>query len=229
MSNKAKVFVAGKSPELDANTRVDSRRQARDSVEIAAVFVLILLAIWTPPGPLNSLFVFLAAACVVVFVALGRWSASQMGLMRPACGAVLIIVGGALLCGVVGLVGISLRFVGPGYRIPWSQSAEYFVWSQAQEFILQSVFFLRFEALLGGRPAVFASAAVYGLAHFPNPILTGLSLLGGIVFCEFFRRFRNLYPIGMIHAALGLAIAASFPDRWMHHMRVGIGYLAMQS
>ncbi|PYV85471.1 MAG: CAAX protease family protein, partial [Acidobacteria bacterium] len=38
-------------------------------------------------------------------------------------------------------------------------------------------------------------------------------------------RWRNLYPIGIIHAALGLTIAFSFPDRWLHHMRVGIGFL----
>jgi len=40
-----------------------------------------------------------------------------------------------------------------------------------------------------------------------------------------FRRYRNIFPLGLVHAALGLTIAASLPDHWLHHMRVGIGYL----
>ena len=228
MSNKLELFVAGKSAELTAIPNIDSRQRVRDSVEIGAVFIFILLAVWTPIGRLNSLFIYMAIACVMVFAATGRWGAAQMGLSRPRFGTTQIALVGTLLCGVVALVGIPLRFTGPGYHVPGPQAAGYAVWSQAQEFILQLVFFIRFEALLGSRRAVFASAAVYALAHLPNPILTGLSLLGGIVFCELFRRWRNLYPIGLIHAALGLTIAASFPDRWMHHMRVGTGYLAIR-
>jgi hypothetical protein len=227
MSNKSELFVAGKSPELTEASAANSQHRFRDLLEICAVFGLVLAAVWTPLGRLNSFFVYTASACVLMFVARGRWSASQLGLIRPGCGTAQIILVGALLCGVVAVIGIPLRAAGPGHHVPWPQAAGYAVWSLVQEFILQSVFFVRFEALLGSRRAVFASAAVYALAHLPSPILTGLSLLGGIVFCELFRRWRNLYPIGLIHAALGLTIAVTFPDKWMHHMRVGIGYLAV--
>jgi Type II CAAX prenyl endopeptidase Rce1-like len=227
MSNKSEIIVASKSPELAGVSAANSHHRLRDLLEICAVFGLVLAAVWTPPGRLNSLFVYTASVCVLVFVARGRWNAMPMGLTRPASGVVQIVLIGTLLCGVVALVGIPLRFAGPGYRIPWFQWAEYGWWALAQEFILQAVFFLRFEALVGSRRALFASAAAYALAHLPSPILTGLSWLGGVVFCELFRRWRNLYPIGMIHGALGLTIAASFPDKWLHHMRVGIGYLAM--
>jgi membrane protease YdiL (CAAX protease family) len=81
------------------------------------------------------------------------------------------------------------------------------------------------ESLLGSRRAVLAAAGLFAVAHIPSPLLTLLSLLGGILFCELFRRFRNLYPLGLIHGALGLTIAASLPDRWLHHMRVGLGFL----
>jgi hypothetical protein len=40
-----------------------------------------------------------------------------------------------------------------------------------------------------------------------------------------FRRYRNIFPLGLVHAALGLTIAASLPDSLLHHMRVGLGYL----
>jgi hypothetical protein len=218
--------VVTKSPVLLAGFRAETRQQPRDLLEIAGVFALIVAAIWTPVGPMNSLFVFLAIVWVLIVAIRGRWSARQMGVTRPLSGTARMLLVGVLLCGVVAFTSILLHSIGPGYRLPWVQAAGYGVWAMAQEFILQSVFFLRFEALLGSRGAVRASAAVYALAHLPSPALTLLSLVGGILFCELFRRWRNLYPIGLIHAALGLTIAASFPDKWMHHMRVGIGYLA---
>jgi hypothetical protein len=40
-----------------------------------------------------------------------------------------------------------------------------------------------------------------------------------------FRRYRSIYPIGIVHGVLGLTIALTMPDSLLHHMRVGIGYL----
>jgi hypothetical protein len=40
-----------------------------------------------------------------------------------------------------------------------------------------------------------------------------------------FRRYRSIYPIGIVHAVLGLTVAVTMPDSLLHHMRVGIGYL----
>ena len=36
---------------------------------------------------------------------------------------------------------------------------------------------------------------------------------------------EEFYPLGIVHGALGFTIAASFPDKWLYHMREGIGYL----
>jgi hypothetical protein len=56
-------------------------------------------------------------------------------------------------------------------------------------------------------------------------VLTFLSFIGGVLFCEMFRRYRNIFPLGLIHGTLGLTIAASLPDSLLHHMRVGLGYV----
>jgi hypothetical protein len=40
-----------------------------------------------------------------------------------------------------------------------------------------------------------------------------------------FRRYRSIYPIGIVHAVLGLTVAVTMPDSILHNMRVGIGYL----
>jgi len=140
-----------------------------------------------------------------------------------------MLLAGAILCGVIALMKIPLRSAGAAYTVPLSRSWQYGFWSLQQEFISQSIFFLRLEALRGPRRAVIAAAALFSLVHIPSPILTVFSFCGGILFCELFRRWRNLYPLGIIHAALGLTIAASLPDKWLHHMRVGIGYLMLHS
>jgi membrane protease YdiL (CAAX protease family) len=162
---------------------------------------------------------------VIAFAIVGKFTARQMGLTRPFSGLIYILLAGGLACAAIAVLGIALRSAGASYQLPLNRSWQYAIWSLEQEFILQSVFFVRLEKLLGAPAAVFAAAGIFAFVHIPNPVLTPLAFLGGILFCELFRRWRNLYPLGIIHAALGLTIAASFPDHWLHHMRVGIGYL----
>ena len=208
----------------ESNPGIGSKR--RDLIEIAIVFTLIAVAIWTRPGHGQLLVSVLAMACVVAFAFAGRWSAAELGLTKPTEAAGSILLAGAAACGTIVLAGFALRnLYGPGYNVPLSRSWKYAIWALEQEFILQSIFFVRLEQVIGSRRAVLWAAALFALVHIPSPLLTALSFPGGLLFCELFRRWRNLYPIGIIHAALGLTIAASFPDRWLHHMRVGIGYL----
>jgi membrane protease YdiL (CAAX protease family) len=94
-----------------------------------------------------------------------------------------------------------------------------------QEFILQSFFFTRCEELFGTSASVWVAAALFSAAHLPSPLLTTFTLIGGLLFCEMFRRLRSIYPIGVVHALMGLTVALTMPDSLLHHMRVGIGYL----
>lgn len=201
----------------------------RDLREIAAVFVSILIALWTPQGKVHAFFSIVVAACVVAFAIVGRWSARELGLSKPLSGLWHILAAGAVLCGVIALIGIPLQIAGAGNTLPLSRSWQYGLWALQQQFILQSIFFLRLEAMLGPRRAAVAAASLFAIVHIPSPILMVLSFCGGTLFCELFRRWRNLYPLGVIHGALGLTIAASLPDKWLHHMRVGVGYLMMHS
>jgi membrane protease YdiL (CAAX protease family) len=94
-----------------------------------------------------------------------------------------------------------------------------------QQFILQSFFFNRFEDLYGSSAAVWMASTLFAAVHLPSPVLTTATLIGALFFCEMFRRYRSVYPLGIVHALLGLTIAAIMPDSLLHHMRVGIGYL----
>ncbi len=99
------------------------------------------------------------------------------------------------------------------------------IWALIQEFILQSFFFNRFEELYGGSAAVWIASTLFAAAHLPSPVLTTATLIGALFFCEMFRRYRSIYPLGVVHAMLGLSIFLITPDSLLHHMRVGIGYL----
>ena len=215
------------SVESTTNGHVQASRPQylRNILEIGAIFSLILGAIWTHQGSVNLAFTIAAIVCVVAFAITAKASALQMGLTRPLSGVLSILLAGGLACGAIAAVGLALRSAGASYEVPLGRSWQYAIWALEQEFILQSVFFVRLEEMLGATAAVFSAAGIFALVHIPNPVLTPLAFLGGILFCELFRRWRNLYPLGIIHAALGLTIAASFPDKWLHHMRVGIGYL----
>ena len=228
MAQKSELFSSLQAKQAEQDSALARREwsgRTRSLVEIAVVFGLILVAVWTPQGPLNHWISLVAAGCVIVLAFKGRWTPSELGLTHPLRGAGSILLTGAILCGIIMLIGNAVRFAGAGYGVPWSRSWQYVLWSLEQEFILQSIFFVRLESIFGSRRSVIIAACLFSLCHIPSPVLTLLSFVGGILFSELFRRFRNLYPLGAIHGALGLTIAASMPDKWLHHMRVGLGYL----
>jgi membrane protease YdiL (CAAX protease family) len=136
-----------------------------------------------------------------------------------------------LAVGCVAAAAIPLVVVASGHPVPanpdWPKLNNlwpYVIWVVGQQFLLQSYFYLRFEQLFGGRAAVLVSSVLFALLHLPNLPLTGLTLVGGLFFTEMFRIYRSLYPLAIAHALMGIAIAYSFPDSLMHHMRVGLSY-----
>jgi hypothetical protein len=199
--------------------------------QIAIVYTLIIVASWTPEGPLKVSLMIATAASVLLLALGSRYAITEMGLGVPPLRGSLVIFGfGILFAASIPVIAIltGLRF--PPLRIvPWRGAWQYALWAVMQQFVLQSFFYLRMESLLGSRRAVFVAAVLFSTVHLPSPVLTVATLLGGLFFCEMFRRYRSIIPLGAVHALLGLTIAASFSDRLLHHMRVGIGYLAFHS
>jgi membrane protease YdiL (CAAX protease family) len=193
--------------------------------EVGVVFALIMIAVWTPQGRFNTISSLLAALCIVWFTVRERYAVLELGLARPRSGVVVMLVSGVLMIGTIIAAGSVMHSFGPAQPAPWRRTWQYSIWAFEQEFILQSFFYVRLESLLGGRRAVWGAALLFCIAHLPSPVLTLLSFIGGLLFCEMFRRYRNIFPLGLVHAVLGLTIAASLPNSLLHHMRVGLGYL----
>ena len=99
--------------------------------------------------------------------------------------------------------------------------------SPLQQILLQDIFLRRLLILIPSKPhiAALAAAVLFASAHLPNPILTPMTVIWGLVACMHFLRYRNLYPLAIAHAILGISIAITVPGPLDHNMRVGLGYL----
>jgi membrane protease YdiL (CAAX protease family) len=206
---------SGRTPAIDLS----------GGFEVGLVFALIMVAVWTPQGKINTISNLMAALCILWFTVGSRYSARELGLARPGSGVIAILVSGAVMVVTIVVAGSVMHSFGPAQPVPWRRAWQYAVWALQQEFILQSFFYVRLESLLGSRRAAWGAALLFCIAHLPSPVLTLLGFIGGLLFCEMFRRYRNIFPLGLIHAMLGLTIAASVPDSLLHHMRVGLGYI----
>jgi len=224
-SNQAAAPV-GESPDSVGEFASAGRRKLVVWGEIILVFGLLEIIFWTPRSLLHTLIIIAVVASAAWFGFRGR-SWRELGFVWPSRGGTASIL--AIGCGVA--VAIPVLMILSGHPVPanpeWPKFQNlwpYVIWALSQQFLLQSYFYLRFESLLGGRAAVMVSTVLFAALHLPNVPLTGMTLLGGLFFTEFFRTYRSLYPLGIAHALLGIAIAYSFPDSLMHHMRVGLSY-----
>ena len=205
-----------------------ARRRSFLWFQLIVAYVCMEFALWSSQLASRNKWVLITAITILVFVLLDRPSPRRMGLGLPTrFGASMVL---AVSFATAIFLGLVVRWAGG--QIPanpmWPSlhlTGQYVGWALIQEFMLQSFFFTRCEDLFGSSAAVWVAATLFASAHLPSPILTAFTLAGGLFFCEMFRRYRSIYPIGMVHGLLGLTIALTMPDSLLHHMRVGIGYL----
>jgi membrane protease YdiL (CAAX protease family) len=197
-------------------------------VEVVVAYALIEAAEWTETI-LKLVLSLVAAAWIVFCVFRRRPSVYELGLSLPTLRGMLATVGSAAVLSLTILVGGWLAGTWDPRHPTWPplQNPDlYAIWALLQEFMLQVFFYVRIESIAGSsRLAVVLTAALFAIAHIPNPFLMVATLIGGLFFCEFFRRYRNLYPLAAAHALLGYALAETLSMILMRHMRVGIGYI----
>ncbi len=197
-------------------------------IEIAVAYALIEAAEWTENWT-KVIFSLVAAGWILVCVFRRRPSIRGLGLNLPSMRSLLVTIAwAAALAGLV-LLGGWMAGTWDPRRPTWPplQNPDlYALWALLQQFMLQIFFYLRLESVLRSSGlAVLVTAMLFAIAHIPNPFLMVATLAGGLFFCEFFRRYRNLYPVAAAHALLGFALAESLSMILMRHMRVGIGYI----
>jgi hypothetical protein len=218
-----------------ANTlRVDGRAAVQRSgalLDLALGYGLVLAAIWTP-NPWREMFCFLTLGWIVLSTwnSFTGWKAAGVrggGFLRS-----LWLVGVAVLLTAAALVlanKLHTLHAPHGVGLLVKSFWAYALWSFVQQFMLQALFLRRLlQVLSDKRMAVVAAAGLFALAHLPNPLLTAMTLVWGILSCMIFLRYRNLYTVGIVHAILGICVAVTVPGAVQHDMRVGLGYLHYQ-
>lgn len=196
--------------------------------QVVIAFLFVECAVWAARLSVRSRWAVVASVLVVFLALVDRPSNGPLGLGLPNLrGIVAILAIGTLIASSMIAATKAL-----GGQIPanptfpnWGMAWKYVLWAMLQQFLLQCFFFARCEELFGSKTAVWVAGTLFSLAHQPNMILTSCTLFSGLLFCELFRRYRNIYPLGIIHAALGLTLSSTVPESLLQHMRVGIGYL----
>jgi hypothetical protein len=204
------------------------RSKRRDLAEIAIAYGLILAVIWTP-RPLQQYLWLVAVASIAIIIGWSFEGFRAMGMRAGNFLRSLWVVGAALAVSAVSVVIAAhlhtLRHP-ENARLLIEGYGAYAIWSGVQQFLLQCFFLSRLLRLMPSpRTAAFTAAGLFALAHVPNPVLFVLTIVWGSLSCLIFLRYRNLYPLAMAHAILGVTIALVVPGYVDHNMRVGLGYL----
>jgi hypothetical protein len=63
-------------------------------------------------------------------------------------------------------------------------------------------------------------------AHSPNWFLMPVTLVSGYGAIWVYRRYNNLYFLGLAHAMIGFLLFVAVPDSVSHHLNVGPGWFA---
>jgi len=201
-----------------------TRRRA--ILELTLAYTLILVVIWTP-NPWQRIFYIAAVITLALILAFSFQSARALGLQIKNLGrSVWIALIALALAAIIILIAAhehTLHNTSHFIARYWG----YALWAFVQQILLQDVFLRRLLILIPPRPhiAALAAAILFASAHLPNPILTPITLLWGFLSCLVFLHYRNIIPLAIAHAALGITLAITIPAPVIHNMRVGLGYL----
>jgi membrane protease YdiL (CAAX protease family) len=222
MEQAAAPLTAMEPPALKPSKR-------REWIEIAAAYGLIMAVEWTP-RPWQRFLWILAAIGIVVIIwrSFDGWKAAGF---RAANLARSIWIAGAALALAFAAIMVAARMqtlqLPAGGAIGFIETyIAYAIWTGVQQFLLQGFFLLRFLRVIPSqRLAALTAAALFATAHLPNPVLTPITFIWGLVACLLFLRYRNIYPLMIAHAILGITVALTVPGPVVHNMRVGLGYM----
>ena len=207
-------------------------RDRRALIELCVGYALILVVIWTP-RPWQRLSYAVAATFLAGVLWISRTGWQAMGLRPARFARSLWLVGVALLAAAIAdLVASRMHTLhrpdSLGQFI--ARYTGYALGACMQQVLLQTLFLPRLLRLMrGSATASLMAAALFSLAHLPNPILTVITFIWGFAACLFFVRYQNLYTLAIAHTILGVTVAMTVPGPVIRNMRVGLGYITFNS
>jgi hypothetical protein len=203
-----------------------SPSRVRDLAELILGYGVIVGVIWTPER-LQHVFSPLVLVLTSMAVLWRRPSRDELGVgWRGLIPSLWILPAAMALAALSMFIAARIGTLHPLYQADFTHVAGYVLWTIYQQFLLQDYFMDRLLRLVSSESAAVVLAGIlFSAAHLPNLVLTGATLVWGIVSCALFRRYRNLWALGLAQGLLGLSVAICIPDALHHHLRVGLGYL----
>ncbi len=201
----------------------------RDLVELILGYGLILFVLWVPEFPQRVLSP-LALLVTLSIVLARRPGLDELGIgLRGLARSLWILPAAVALAIASAFVAKQIGTLHPLYKGDFKHVAGYVLWTLYQQFLLNDYFMPRMTRLLSSADrAVGLAAVLFATAHLPNLPLTAATLAWGAISCGLFRRYHNIYVLGLAQGLLGLCFAVCVPDALHHHLRVGLGYLRYQ-
>jgi hypothetical protein len=203
----------------------------RDLAEVILGYGAIVGVIWTPEHMQRILSPIVLVLTLLVVLSRRQSRDGQdndeLGLgLRGLIPSLWILPAAIALAALSMFVAAKAGTLHPLYKADFAHISGYVLWTLYQQFLLQDYFMARLLRLLSNEAAAVALAGVlFAAAHLPNLVLTAATLVWGVMSCALFRRYRNLWALGLAQGLLGLCFAVCVPDALHHHLRVGLGYL----
>jgi len=205
---------------------LDRPSRERDLLELLLVYALIIAIIWSPEKA-QAILTPLALIVTLLVVLARRPSRDDLGFGTRGLLRSLWILPAAAAIALAGIL-VAARYV-TLHRLYHANAGHvigYVLWTIYQQVLLQDLFMDRLLRLgLGVPAAVTIGGLMFASAHLPNMTLTAATAVWGIISCVLFRRYHNLWMLGLAQGLLGLCFAVCVPDVLQHHLRVGLGYL----
>ncbi len=126
-------------------------------------------------------------------------------------------------------LGLLLGTVRPiGFKPAIQSFALYLPWGLFQQYLLNAYFLTRFETALSRNAAGILTSALFSVVHAPNWFLMLIAPVAAYAAIWVYRQYKNLYFLGLAHAAIGFLLFLVVPDSVSHHLRVGPGWFTFR-
>ena len=100
-----------------------------------------------------------------------------------------------------------------------------FAWGLVQQYVLQGFLNRRAMLLFGpGWLSILVVGTIFGLLHLPNPWVTTITLVGGLIWTTVYQRAPNLFALALSHSVMTWFLVSTLPQSFLRHLRVGFGY-----